>query len=95
MISFPDAMVPRVDMRDVGKGRSEVIRRVFLRYDKIIHHEARVNPPGPDLVRAVEIACKKGVAEVEAELLTDDILQRMVLLDMAERAIVAALKGGK
>ena len=88
-INLPESVVAQIDARDHGKGRSEVITRLLLRYFQLIQWSLRIAPPLQKTLDLIVKAVRHGVGQGEAEALTEDMLQRLALLDAAERSAVA------
>lgn len=94
-ISLNDSLVPQIDARDTGKGRSDVISRLLLRYLNLIYEHLRYDPPGEGDIEAVAVAVTKGLGSTEADILSSSPIGRIALLDVAERAVVSLNKKEK
>jgi hypothetical protein len=84
-ISIHDALLPRLDERDTGKGRSEVLQRIVLRYLGLVRSGAHNARPHQRDIDTVAGAVRDQVGgDGAAALITDDPLGQLVLVDAAE-----------
>lgn len=88
-INMPESLVAMIDERDLGRGRSETITRLLTRYFKIVRFVMRTEQVTTDALNRIAAAVFDGIGEAEAETVADDLVFRVVLLDAAERRVVA------
>lgn len=93
-VTLPDALVAQLDARDHGRGRSATLAAIVQRYNTLVRHEQRMQPPSARDLSIVTDAAAQGLdADGAAALIASEPLSRVALIDAAEQAATAAKKG--